>query len=83
MNEQRPRASMRTVMASGGFRRLLAAQTISRWGDTFNAVALVILVFELTGSGVRVAGTVAFEIARCCCSDSPPARSLIICRADS
>lgn len=45
------------------FRRLFAAQTISRWGDTFNAVALVILVFRLTESGLRVAGTVAFEIA--------------------
>ena len=45
------------------FRRLFAAQTISRWGDTFNAVALVILVFRLTGSGLKVAGTVAFEIA--------------------
>lgn len=44
------------------FRRLFAAQTISRWGDTFNAVALVILVFRLTGSGIKVAGTVAFEI---------------------
>lgn len=44
------------------FRRLFAAQTISRWGDTFNAVALVILVFRLTGSGLKVAGTVAFEI---------------------
>ena len=54
---------MRRVIASAGFRRLLAAQTVSRWGDTFNAVALVILVFQLTGSGVRVAGTVAFEIA--------------------
>lgn len=32
-------------------------------GDTFNAVALVILVYRLTGSGVKVAGTVAFEIA--------------------
>lgn len=62
MSEHRPSGSMRTVMASAGFRRLLAAQTISRWGDTFNAVALVILVFQLTGSGVRVAGTVAFEI---------------------
>nr|MBA3310426.1 MFS transporter [Nocardioidaceae bacterium] len=38
------------------------AQTISRWGDTFNSVALVILVYQLTGSGVRVAGVVAFEI---------------------
>ncbi len=46
-----------------GFRRLFAAQTISRWGDTFNAVALVILVFRLTGSGLKVAGTVSFEIA--------------------
>jgi MFS family permease len=41
----------------------LAARTISQWGDTFNAVALVILVYQLTGSGLRVAGTVAFEIA--------------------
>ncbi|MDQ3643493.1 MAG: MFS transporter [Actinomycetota bacterium] len=54
----RPRA-----FRTPAFRRLFAAQTISRWGDTFNAVALVILVFRLTGSGLRVAGTVAFEIA--------------------
>lgn len=45
------------------FRRLFAAQTISRWGDTFNTVALVIVVFQLTGSGLKVAGTVGFEIA--------------------
>ena len=45
------------------FRRLFFAHTISRWGDTFSAVALVILVFRLTGSGLKVAGTVAFEIA--------------------
>lgn len=44
------------------FRRLFAAQTISRWGDTFNAVAIVLAVFRLTGSGVQVAATVAFEI---------------------
>jgi MFS family permease len=48
---------------SRDFRRLFAAHTISRWGDTFNAVALVIVVFQLTGSGLRVAGTVALEIA--------------------
>ncbi len=54
---------MRRVLARRDFRRLFAAQTISRWGDTFNAVALVILVYQLTGSGVKVAGTVAFEIA--------------------
>ena len=50
------------LVRSPAFRRLFAAQTVSRWGDTLNAVALVILVFELTGSGLRVAGTVAFEI---------------------
>lgn len=54
---------VRRVLARPEFRRLFAAQTISRWGDTFNAVALVILVYQLTGSGVKVAGTVAFEIA--------------------
>ena len=49
--------------AGTAFRRLFVAQTISRWGDTFNSVALVILVFRLSGSGLQVAGTVAFEIA--------------------
>ena len=53
----------RRAFGTPAFRRLFAAQTISRWGDTFNAVALVILVFRLTGSGLKVAGTVAFEIA--------------------
>jgi MFS family permease len=53
----------RQLFRSPGFRRLFAAQTVSRWGDTFNTVALVILVFRLTGSGLRVAGTVVFEVA--------------------
>jgi len=44
------------------FRRLFIAHGISRAGDAFNTVALVVLVFQLTGSGVGVAGTVAFEI---------------------
>ncbi|MEO6123064.1 MAG: MFS transporter [Ilumatobacteraceae bacterium] len=46
-----------------GFRRLLIAQTISRWGDTFNTVALVIVVFQITNSGINVSGVVALEIA--------------------
>lgn len=50
------------ALARPWFRRLLLAQTMSRWGDTFNYVALVILVFRLTGSGLKVAATVAFEI---------------------
>lgn len=53
----------RRAFRTPAFRRLFAAQTVSRWGDTFNAVALIILVFRLTGSGLKVAGTVAFEIA--------------------
>ncbi len=44
------------------FRRLFLAHAVSRSGDAFNTVALVILVFDLTGSGVGVATTVAFEV---------------------
>lgn len=57
------RSALRSALTRPGFQRLFAAQTVSRWGDTFNSVALVILVYRLTGSGVKVAGTVAFEIA--------------------
>lgn len=61
--QEEPVAGRRRAFRTPSFQRLFAAQTISRWGDTFNAVALVILVFRLTGSGLKVAGTVAFEIA--------------------
>jgi len=54
---------LRGAFAAPGFRRLFVAQTVSRWGDTFNAVALVVLVYRLTGSGLKVGATVAFEIA--------------------
>jgi MFS family permease len=47
---------------SPAFRRLFLAHAVSRGGDAFNSVALVVLVFQLTGSGAGVAGTVAFEI---------------------
>lgn len=57
-----PPPAARGLFGVPSFRRLFGAQTVSRWGDTFNQVALVILVFELTGSGLRVAGTVAFEV---------------------
>ncbi len=53
---------LRRALARPGFRRLFWAQTISRWGDTFNAVALVVLVFRLTGSGLQVALAVALEV---------------------
>src|SRR5712692_1705206 len=52
----------RLIRENPEFRRLFLAHGISRAGDAFNTVALVVLVFQLTGSGVGVAGTVAFEI---------------------
>lgn len=55
-------APLRRALASRAFRRFFAARTISQWGDTFNAVALVILVYRLTGSGLDVGATVIFEI---------------------
>lgn len=45
------------------FRHLFLAHAISRAGDAFNTIALVVLVFRLTGSGVGVAGAVMFEVA--------------------
>lgn len=59
---QRDRSSLRRAMAQPRVRRLFLARTVSQWGDTFNVVALVILVYRLTGSGVNVALMVGFEI---------------------
>ena len=53
---------LRRALRRPAFRRLFFAQTVSRWGDTFNAVAFVIVVFQLTGSGVKVSGAVVMEI---------------------
>lgn len=50
------------LRANHEFRRLFLAHSVSRAGDAFNTVALVVLVFNLTGSGLGVAGTVAFEV---------------------
>jgi predicted MFS family arabinose efflux permease len=57
------RPGLGSVLANPAYRRLFAAQTVSRWGDTFNLVALVVLVFRLTGSGLGVSGVVVAEIA--------------------
>lgn len=51
------------VRRNPSFRRLFLAHATSRAGDAFNTVALVVLVFNLTGSGVGLAATVAFEVA--------------------
>ncbi|SDO37788.1 MFS transporter [Geodermatophilus sp. DSM 45219] len=53
---------MRTVLAQPAFRRLWAARTVSQWGDVFSFVALAILIYRLTGSGLGVAGVVVAEI---------------------
>lgn len=53
---------LRSLLRRPGYRGLFAAQTVSRWGDTFNTVALVVLVFRLTGSGLGVVGVVVAEI---------------------
>lgn len=65
MNDRpsRPASSTRRAIRRPQFRRLFTAQTVSRWGDTFNAVALVIEVFQLTGSGAKVSVAVVLEIA--------------------
>jgi hypothetical protein len=38
------------------------ARTVWQWGDAFNTVALLLLVYSLTGSGLGVAGVVVPEI---------------------
>lgn len=53
---------MRHVFASADYRRLWAARTVSQWGDTFNFVALALLIYDLTGSGLGVTGVVVAEI---------------------
>jgi MFS family permease len=56
------RTGLRAVLAKPAYRRLWTAQTVSRWGDVFNTVALAVLVFQLTGSGLGVTGVVVAEI---------------------
>ncbi len=56
------RTSFATLMGQQQYRRLWTARTISQWGDAFNTVALVLLVYSLTGSGLGVSGVVIAEI---------------------
>jgi len=50
------------VFAGSGYRRLWSARTVSQWGDTVNFVALALLIYDLTGSGLGVSGVVVAEI---------------------
>src|SRR6266536_1419682 len=56
------RPGLAAVLGKRAYRRLWLAQTVSRWGDAFATVALVVLVFRLTGSGLGVTGAVIAEI---------------------
>jgi hypothetical protein len=51
------------VVASPGYFPLWLGQLISSFGDTLHSIALVVLVFRLTGQGLAVAGLVAAESA--------------------
>src|SRR5579863_2061881 len=52
-----PRARPWTIFASGSFRKLWAATTLSLFGDFFSYIALAWLVLQLTGSSLAL-GTV-------------------------
>lgn len=50
------------MFAGSAYRRLWSARTVSQSGDTFNFVALALLIYDLTGSGLGVSGVVVAEI---------------------
>src|SRR5258708_11738776 len=52
-----PQPGLWTVFASGSFRKLWAATTLSLFGDFFSYIALAWLVLQLTGSSLAL-GTV-------------------------
>jgi len=56
------RPSLRGLLRQPSYRRLWVARTVSQWGDAFNTVALALLVYSLTGSGLGVSGVVIAEI---------------------
>jgi MFS family permease len=64
VTQQEPgaRATLGGLLGQPAYRRLFVARTVSQWGDAFNVVALALLVYELTGSGLGVSGVVIAEI---------------------
>jgi len=55
------RLSYRALLSVRGYPELLTAQGVSRVGDSIHYIALVALIFSLTGSGLAVSGAVVFE----------------------
>jgi MFS family permease len=62
MAQRATNVGMRSVLAQPRFRRLWVARTVSQWGDVLGFVALAILIYQLTGSGIGVVGVVVAEI---------------------
>ena len=58
-----PPPSTTRLIRHGGYRRLWTARTISQWRDTCYLVALALLIYHLTGSGLGVTGVVIAETA--------------------
>lgn len=56
------RTTLRALLRRPPYRRLWIARTVSQWGDAFNTVALALLVYGLTGSGLGVSAVVVAEI---------------------
>jgi hypothetical protein len=52
------------VVRSRSYFPLWLGQLLSGFGDTLHYIALVVLVFQLTGQGLAVAGLVAAERER-------------------
>jgi MFS family permease len=55
-------ASYASVISSRRYFPLWLGQLVSSFGDTLHYIALVVLVFDLSGQGIAVAGLVATEI---------------------
>lgn len=56
------RTTVAALLREAPYRRLWVARTVSQWGDAFSTVALALLVYSLTGSGLGVSGAVVAEI---------------------
>src|SRR5713226_7592974 len=54
--------SYRDVIRTRSYFPLWLGQLISNFGDTLHYIALVVLVFRLSGQGLIVAGVVAAEV---------------------
>src|SRR4051812_15322663 len=50
------------VVRSRSYFPLWLGQLLSSFGDTLHYIALVVLVFQLTGQGIAVAGLAAVEV---------------------